>query len=430
MVEVDHIDSSSPSLVNHDDSKSPGYHFISNFQSMHDLIEKLILLKYDKEFCPVYKCQPLHRYYFTIQTNPGEQFYVFSCLSVWLIKEKCQLKMTSELNPQDYEDPNVTIHGILDAVRLIVDKVSIAPNKIKQGYGSEVIWILNTLTDDALSKNQFARSPIVVKVLTSDKDYELDNIEEDKIIEDEDDIEINFNDQFTLLDDEYGDFDNEMVTDKLYTQSLVNRPQAILASNVDSAEWKIEVERVLPQLKVILRSSDHKADWRAHIEEMYRHRNEVEKHFETTSNSLKKLSDEINKEMAQIGAREKYLQLQLETLTSEYNSLEAHLKQATESYKMVSGGVTEKSRKLASISEELDSVKEEMEKRGTAMTDGTPLISIRKALTTIKQEIVSLDIRIGVAMHTLLRIKVADSTKDALEKQQPFKNNRMDELIF
>lgn len=57
MVDLDTIESSS----NQDDTRSPGYHFVSNFQWMQNLIEKLILLKYDQQFCPVYKCQPLHR---------------------------------------------------------------------------------------------------------------------------------------------------------------------------------------------------------------------------------------------------------------------------------------------------------------------------------------------------------------------------------
>jgi estrogen-related receptor beta like 1 len=188
------------------------------------------------------------RYYFTIQTNPGEQFYVFSCLSVWLIKDKCGLTLTTELNPQDYEDPNVTIHG-----------------KILRGDG--------------------------------------------------DDIEINFDDQFTLLDDDDYEVDAVDGYDLLNQRDEINqsstftgvtsRPQGIMVSSVDSAEWKLEVERVLPQLKVILRSSDSKADWRAHVNEMNKHRDDLGKHFESTSGGLKKLTDEITKGMNQINSREK-----------------------------------------------------------------------------------------------------------------------------
>ena len=42
--------------------------------------------------------------------------------------------------------------------------------------------------------------------------------------------------------------------------------------NVDS--WKLEVERVAPSLKVTLRSESR--DWRAHLEQIYHHRNNME----------------------------------------------------------------------------------------------------------------------------------------------------------
>lgn len=64
--------------------------------------------------------------------NQGEQFYTFSCLAAWLIKSKCKLQVpNTTLNPQDYEDPNVTISAIMDALRKIVDTVEFPPNKLK-----------------------------------------------------------------------------------------------------------------------------------------------------------------------------------------------------------------------------------------------------------------------------------------------------------
>ena len=41
-----------------------------------------------------------------------------------------------------------------------------------------------------------------------------------------------------------------------------------------------------------------------------------------------------------------------------------------EQYRQASGGVTERTRSLAEITEELDKVKQEMEERGSSMTDG------------------------------------------------------------
>jgi len=55
----------------------------------------------------------------------------------------------------------------------------------------------------------------------------------------------------------------------------------------------------------------------------------------------------------------------------------------------VNGGVTERSRLLSQIADELESVKAEMEDRGSSMTDGSPLVNIRKTLTRMKQEVIS-----------------------------------------
>lgn len=42
-------------------SNNQGHYFMSSFQRMHDLAEKLTLLEYSKHFCGEYKCKPIHR---------------------------------------------------------------------------------------------------------------------------------------------------------------------------------------------------------------------------------------------------------------------------------------------------------------------------------------------------------------------------------
>jgi len=76
----------------------------------------------------------------------------------------------------------------------------------------------------------------------------------------------------------------------------------------------------------------------------------------------------------------------------------------------VSGGVTERSRALAQIADDLEAVKGEMEERGSSMTDGTPLVNVRRALTRMKQEVTAMDVRVGVLEHTLLQAKLRDKS--------------------
>ena len=42
----------------------------------------------------------------------------------------------------------------------------------------------------------------------------------------------------------------------LQVASLSSKPDDILESNTDAAEWNLEVERVLPQLKVTIRTDN------------------------------------------------------------------------------------------------------------------------------------------------------------------------------
>lgn len=84
--------------------------FNDNYERMEELYEKLIVLDYSKLLISQFKLRPIHKFYFSTPTNPGEQFYTFVCLAAWLIKEKCKIPIKNEINPEEYEDPNVYIY--------------------------------------------------------------------------------------------------------------------------------------------------------------------------------------------------------------------------------------------------------------------------------------------------------------------------------
>ncbi|NXT22420.1 IFT57 protein, partial [Syrrhaptes paradoxus] len=153
------------------------------------------------------------------------------------------------------------------------------------------------------------------------------------------------------------------------------KQEQILQSTTDAAEWNLEVERVLPQLKVTVRT-DNKG-------------------------YLDKLHNEISRTLEKINSREKYINNQLEHLVQEYRSAQALL--------------SEKKNIYFKITEVLERVKQETEEKGSSMTDGAPLVKIKQALTKLKQETIQMDIQIGVMEHTLLQSKLkekSDMTRD------------------
>lgn len=112
-------------------------------------------------------------------------------------------------------------------------------------------------------------------------------------------------------------------------------------------------------------------DWRAHIEQMKQHQANISKDFDGTKNQLEKLHNDIDITLEKIHSREIYLNKQLEPSLIEYRSLQEELSKVREKYRDVSGGVTERTRTLNKLTEELEQIKKEMDERGSSMTDGS-----------------------------------------------------------
>ncbi|KAJ8898051.1 hypothetical protein PR048_003411 [Dryococelus australis] len=385
-------------LVGSDETAgSPGLAFLI-FSSNEELLDKLKILNYDVEFIRDLKMKSLNRYYFAVQTNTGEQFFLFTSLAAWLIRKTGR----SFEQPQEYDDPNSTIAGILDNVRKTGTTVSFPPSKLKQGCGEHAIFVLNCLADAALKVTNFMwQKP------EYPKDEEQD---EDEVVEDEAELILEKVEEEMAA--EYSDEEEEILlrVEDLHnfgSQSVeAQKPDEIMISTTDSENWKLELERVLPQLKVTVKTDSR--DWRTRLEQMQQHRAGIEESLVTTQSQLDKLHTDIVQTLEKVGSREKYLNSRLETYLGQYRTLQDELARLSEQYREVSGGVTERSRTLAQITEELEAVKQDMEERGSNMNDRTPLMNIKKAIAKIKLEIMDMNVHIGIVEHTLLQARLRD----------------------
>ena len=104
--------------------------------------------------------------------------------------------------------------------------------------------------------------------------------------------------------------------------------------------------------------------------------------------------------------------------SSTNRSGEKHITMLNNCDLQVSGGVTERSRLLAEITDDIETAKTEMEERGSLMTDGSPLVNIRKSLARVKAEITAMDVRIGVVEHTLLQARMKDRSNMQMDLNQ------------
>ncbi|NWW37157.1 IFT57 protein, partial [Panurus biarmicus] len=188
------------------------------------------------------------------------------------------------------------------------------------------------------------------------------------------------------------------------------KQEEILQSTTDAAEWNLEVERVLPQLKVTVRT-DNKV-WKNRFACV--HQRPVSNGLssatlcEPLSGYLDKLHHEISRTLEKINSREKYINSQLEHLVQEYRSAQALLSERL--FKILYSSGLIKKKIYFKVTEALEKVKQETEEKGSSMTDGAPLVKIKQALTKLRQETIQMDIQIGVMEHTLLQSKLKEKS--------------------
>ncbi|RZF47361.1 hypothetical protein LSTR_LSTR015760, partial [Laodelphax striatellus] len=177
-----------------------------SFQIMEELIDKLKALNYDEEFLEELKMRPIHNHYFALQTNAGEQFFLFTALSAWLLR-KLGLKFEQ---PQEF-DAQFDLASILD------------------------------------STGSLPRPPAEVEDEDSngEDDYELllERVEEEMAGEDSEEDE----DNLLHIDDLHNGVSAHKIME-------LQKPEEILESNTNLEEWHLELERVLPHLKVTIKS--------------------------------------------------------------------------------------------------------------------------------------------------------------------------------
>ncbi|XP_058791994.1 intraflagellar transport protein 57 homolog [Phymastichus coffea] len=381
-----------------EDPSAPSTAYAAYVQ-MEDLLEKLKILNYDNEIVEDLKMKKyISRHYFMIPTNPGEQFHTFSSLAAWLVR-----KAGKNFDPpQESDDPNATIAKILDCLKEIGITTDIPQNKLKQGVGEHAVFVLDNLADQAIKAFKFKWKKVQIP---SDE-----GIMEPEVEEDEAEIILEKVEEEMLADFDDEDDDIVHVDDitKLYKEasSISKKPEKILESTVDAEEWKLELERVLPQLKLSVNADNR--DWRSHLQEMKKLHSIMSKSLPATTSQLDKLHIDIGRALEKIKTRETYLNQQLEPQLQELRMLQEELSRIKERYRNASGDLTERKIAYDNLCNDYNQLKKEMDERGSSMTDGTPLINIKKNIGKMKSEISEMSIRIGVLEYSLMCSRVRD----------------------
>ena len=105
-----------------------------------------------------------------------------------------------------------------------------------------------------------------------------------------------------------------------------------------------------------------------------------------------------------ITKRESHYNRNCDNLVSKYREVQDQLNEKQADYSKNSGHITELTNELAQVSDELENVKTQMDERGQGMTDTSPLLNIKKALSRLKTEGKQMELQIGAVEHALLQV--------------------------
>jgi len=364
------------------------------YLQMEEILEKMKMLNYERNMPGSFK--PLSHSYFAVPgPNPAEQFYYFTSVCSWLMS----LQRITWKAPSQMDDPNSAVSALYAQLQQIGAPCDFPPQKLRQGYGEHVCKVLKHLIDPI---------PLEFKPAEYREDVEYEDAagDEDAGVATED------------VADEVGAADVE--EEELYFGGAaadgaeqVKLTDSILDATVEPEAWRIELERVTPQLKMQV-LSDPK-EWRNRLASTKIHQQTVAQLAPETYQTLDRLSEDMERTLQAVRKAEQKLNAQCQGEVAELADKQDELQQKQEEYNKQSEGINALTNELAAVSEELQAIKGRMDERGNSMTDTSPLIKIKSALTRLKTEAKQMDIRIGVVTHTLVAKKLK---RDAFTKAE------------
>jgi estrogen-related receptor beta like 1 len=126
---------------------------------------------------------------------------------------------------------------------------------------------------------------------------------------------------------------------------------------------------------------------------------------------LEKLSDEVQKALERIAKKEGLLSKSFQGMTGDYRAHSERLREISGSFSTVSKNVGDMETELSDVNERLSQIEKKIDDTGKSFSDTSPLQKVKKAIAQVKNDIKSIDIRIGVVSNTLLQLKLKERAK-------------------
>merc|ERR1719375_762743 len=185
----------------------------------------------------------------------------------------------------------------------------------------------------------------------------------------------------------------------------------MLQNNIDPTVWLLEVERVVPKLKVTI-PNDSK-EWRTHLQQTRAYRQVIENQFPAAKAQLDKLAANLSTALERIRSKEAFINTQFDHRALDYRQQQEELSQVQTQYTELNEVVMNYQIELKNVAEELEIVKTEMEDRSSTVTDTAPIVKMKEAFKKLRADTRQLEVRIGVVSHTLMQAKLRQRPQDS-----------------
>lgn len=368
----------------------------ATFKAMENTLEKLKCLNYEICFVKDMQQKIVAQDAFSIPaSNTALQFNHYVGLLKWLIsiiQEGCAPDI------DEYDDPNIIAQKIMLKLRNLNFDVNFPIAKLKQPHGEVACSILDFLTDKALEVKgfQFGEPRYDINSGENGSSDELDYVDDDSMH------------SICGESDGIGEFhaDANFSSDDMCVRTD-DKVDTIMESTIDPIEWRTELERVSPLLKVY-EENNHDCEWKGHVNQATSESRKVELEIDASREVFARLHKDSATILDEIKTKEKVINNKFKHLVDHSSLLHIKTKECEKSCTESGTTITELTAELSNITHVLNKTKESVDEKGNSMTDTAPLVQLKTNLQLMKTDIRDYDLQIGLLEQTLLQKRIQE----------------------
>ena len=298
---------------------------------------------------------------------------------------------------QKYDDPVTIASNLLTEMKNVGIECGVPPNQLRQGYGVPICIVLISLVNKVIQKIGFS--------------FKQPKLEEKKGNSKDDGLEIE-DEMPDLINNEidYGDDVNQDEKKAANANTAKEGEQqddgtGIMFSGTTQEDWQRELEKVSMKLKFDYGkiNSNGNSEWREHIQQIKEGGEKFTTAIPDSRAVLENLSSEIDKSLEKIMKKEEMLSKNHENIISDYKEKHKDRNIQINEYQQLNELVDEMKKEAEDVTDKIAQANEKYDKLSKKISDTSKLGNVKQAIQNLQNENISLDMKINVLNHSILK---------------------------